>query len=97
MDANNDTGSTPLHAAVASGKEAAAKALVMAGADINTRNDVGDAPLHLAINGGHGGLADMLLLSGADPGAKDRAGEYPIHGAAYHGLDEAVLALAQTN
>lgn len=94
-DAKNDIGRTPLHVAVAGGKEAAAKALVMAGADVNTRDANKDAPLHLAIEGSHGGLADTLLLRGADPSVNNRDGVYPIHRAAYRGLDEAVLALAQ--
>lgn len=88
-------GSTPLHMAAIGGKQAAAKALIMAGADVNIRDFSEHTPLHLAIEGSHGGLADTLLLSGADPSAKYPNGDYPIHCAAYWGLDEVVIALAQ--
>ncbi|CAN0048771.1 unnamed protein product [Ectocarpus fasciculatus] len=90
-----DIGHTPLDLAVIGGKEAAAKALIMAGADVNVLNATNDRPLHLAIKGGHVGMAENLLLSGANPVQAGSNGDFPIHLAARHGLDEVVLALVQ--
>ena len=89
------TGRTPLHVAALSGKEAAAKALMMAGANVNTIDARKDAPLHLAIEAGHVRLAGDLLLSGADHDARGSKGCHPIYLAAERGQDEVVLALAQ--
>ncbi|CAM9170087.1 unnamed protein product [Ectocarpus sp. 8 AP-2014] len=91
-----DTGHTPLDLAVVSGKRAAAKALIMAGADVNARDATNEGPLHHAIKGGHVGIAEDLLLSGANPIQQAGFyGDFPIHLAAWHGLDEVVLALVQ--
>ncbi|CAN0205389.1 unnamed protein product, partial [Ectocarpus fasciculatus] len=90
-----DTGHTPLGLAVVGGKEAAAEALIMAGADVNVLDAANDGPLHLAIKGGHVGIAKDLLLSGANPVQAGSKGDFPIHLAAQHGLDEVVLALVQ--
>ncbi|CAM9170166.1 unnamed protein product [Ectocarpus sp. 8 AP-2014] len=90
-----DSGHTPLDLAVAGGKRAAAKALIMAGADVNALDATNDGPLHHAIKGGHVGIAKDLLLSGANPMQAGSNGDFPIHLAAWHGLDEVVLALVQ--
>ncbi|CAM9785729.1 unnamed protein product [Ectocarpus fasciculatus] len=90
-----DTGRTPLNLAVFGGKEAAAKALIMAGADVNVLDVANDGPLHLAIKGGHVGIAKDLLLSGANPVQAGSDGDLPIHLAARHGLDEVVFALGE--
>ncbi|CAM9939466.1 unnamed protein product [Ectocarpus sp. 12 AP-2014] len=90
-----DSGHTPLDLAVAGGKRAAAKALIMAGADVNALDATNDGPLHHAIKGDHVGIAKDLLLSGANPMQAGSIGDFPIHLAAYHGLDEVVLALVQ--
>ncbi|CAM9242574.1 unnamed protein product, partial [Ectocarpus sp. 8 AP-2014] len=86
---------TPLDLAVIGGKQAAAKALIMAGADVNARDSTNDDPLHLAIKGGQVGIAKDLLLSGANPVRAGPNGNFPIHLAACHGLDEVVLALVK--
>eukprot|EP00752_Nemacystus_decipiens_P009765 g8721.t1 len=87
---------TPLHVAILGGKEAAAKALIMAKADPNIHDDIcADPPLHLAITGGHAGLAQDLLISGALPNVKDLSGDFPIHLAARRGQAETVLSLIQ--
>ncbi|CAM9677623.1 unnamed protein product [Ectocarpus fasciculatus] len=88
-------GHTPLDLAVIGGKEAAAKALIMAGADVNVLDTANDGPLHLAIKGGHVGMAEDLLLGGANPVQAGSNGGFPIHLAACYGLDEVVLALVQ--
>ncbi|CAM9233026.1 unnamed protein product [Ectocarpus sp. 12 AP-2014] len=43
------TGGTPLHVAVANGKEAAARVLMLAGADVNAVDRKNDTPLHTAV------------------------------------------------
>ncbi|CAM9717813.1 unnamed protein product [Ectocarpus sp. 13 AM-2016] len=88
-----DSGHKPLDLAIAGGKRAAAKALIMAGADVDTLDAMNDGPLHHAIKGGHVGIAKDLSLSGADPMQAGSNGDFPIHLAAWHGLDEVVLAL----
>ncbi|CBN79339.1 F-box domain and ankyrin repeat protein [Ectocarpus siliculosus] len=90
-----DTGHTPLDLAVIGGKEAAAKALIMAGANVNMLDATNDGPLHLAITGGHVGIAKDLLLSGANPVQAGSNDNFAIHLAACYGLDEVVLALVQ--
>ncbi|CAM9875521.1 unnamed protein product, partial [Ectocarpus fasciculatus] len=90
-----DTGQTPLDLAVVGGKEAAAEALIMAGADVNVLDAANGGPLHLAIRGGHVRITKDLLLSGANPTQAGSNGDFPIHLAARHGLDEVVLALVQ--
>lgn len=60
------TGYTPLHLAVLGGNAAAAKTLIMAGADVNVLDAEHDSPLHLAIKGGHVEIAKDLLLTGAN-------------------------------
>ena len=87
------TGRTPLHLAVLHGKQSAAGALTMAGANVDSLDAKKDTPLHLAIERGHVGIAKDLLLSGADPGKIGSKGEYPIYLAASRGQDEVVLAL----
>ncbi|CAN0142903.1 unnamed protein product, partial [Ectocarpus sp. 4 AP-2014] len=88
------TGHTPLHLTVLGGNAAAAKALIMAGADVNVRDDKRDTPLHLAIRQGHVEIAEYLLLSGADPNLQGSTGAFPIHLAVDSSQDEIVVALA---
>ena len=88
-------GHTPLHLAVFGGKEAAAKAMILAGADVNIRNDNNDAPLPLAIEGGHAGIVENLLIGGANHAERGSSGDYPIHLAARRGNGDVVLALVQ--
>ncbi|CAM9728129.1 unnamed protein product [Scytosiphon promiscuus] len=84
---------TPLHLAVGDGRVAAAKVLMMAGADVNRLDAKNYGPLHLAIMQGHAGLADDLLLKGADPSLTCRDGVCPIHLAAGSGQDSIVRSL----
>ncbi|CAN0488226.1 unnamed protein product [Ectocarpus sp. 8 AP-2014] len=88
------TGHTPLHVAVLGGNAAAAKALIMAGADVNVRDEKRDTPLHLAIQEGHVEIVEYLLLSGADPNLQGSTGAFPIHLAVDSSQDQMVVALA---
>ncbi|CAN0106962.1 unnamed protein product, partial [Ectocarpus fasciculatus] len=93
---SHDYGRTPLDLAVIGGKEAAAKALIMAGGDVNARDGVVDGALSFAIEGGHVRIAKDLLLSGANPMLEGRFNDNSfIYLAASYGLDEVVLALVQ--
>ncbi|CAB1104401.1 unnamed protein product [Ectocarpus sp. CCAP 1310/34] len=74
-----DTGHTPLDLAVVGGNEAAAEALIMAGADMNVLDVKNDGLLHLTITGGHAGSN----------------GNFPIHLPACYGFDEVALVLVQ--
>ena len=85
-------GRTPLHVAARGGKVAAAKMLMMAGADVNIVDANNEGPLHLAVMAGHTGVAENLLLCGADP-EKKLSSFFPIHLAAGLGQDGVVRNL----
>ncbi|CAM9872901.1 unnamed protein product [Scytosiphon promiscuus] len=75
---------TPLHVAALHGKVAAAKTLLLAGANRNSLDVKDDTPLHLAIVGGHAEVAEDLLLSGANPYLQNCSYCCPLHLAACH-------------
>eukprot|EP00903_Cladosiphon_okamuranus_P011507 g10836.t1 len=98
-DVNTQAGAnrrTPLHLAALGGKVAAAKVLMLGGADVNILDAANESPLHIAVRGGNAGLAEIFLLRGADPNLRDHEGFYPIHVAAIHGQDELVRTLVNT-
>lgn len=88
-------GRTPLHLAACGGKTAAAKALMLAGADVNVRDTKNDGPLHLAIMNGHAEIAEYLLVGGANPLVKGSYLAYPVHLAAHRGQDGVLRCLIQ--
>lgn len=92
---NQFAGCSPLHICIAGGKEAAAKKLIMAGADVNVLDRKDDAPLHMAIEGGLMDTAQTLVLHGARQDVKGSKGEYPIHQAVCRGYDNIVHVLMQ--
>jgi ankyrin repeat protein len=71
------TGDYPLHKVAIWGDVEAAKVLLDAGADINSRGEDDDTPLHRAIMGNHVAMAAYLLSRGADPDQRDRYGFSP--------------------
>ncbi|CAM9374444.1 unnamed protein product, partial [Ectocarpus sp. 8 AP-2014] len=83
-----------LHVASVCGHEAAAKKLIIAGADVN-RVDPGDAfvSLHVAVKGGHGDLVELLLVGGACPNSRTMLGRTPLHLAATSGNNRVVSTL----
>ena len=53
VDAKDERGRTPLHAAALNGYSDAVKALIAAGADVDAKDERGRTPLHLAADRGH--------------------------------------------
>ena len=79
---------SPLYQAVLSDHEAAARLLVMAGADVNFEDPEDKRTvLHEAIWSGHEQLARELMIGGADIEARDSRGRTVLHLAAEESLD----------
>ena len=77
---------TPLHTAVANGREVEIVRLLLdRGADIDAKDGDGETPLHLA---GEAELIRLLLDRGADPNARDDAGQTPLHSVSVSGVRE---------
>ena len=89
VNARDNRGSTPLHAAIAQVKAtpgtapgdhaAVVKLLIARGADVNARDPNGGTPLMWAAFFGKPRVAEYLIANGADVGAKDRTGATPLH------------------
>jgi len=73
-DANakcGDTGTTPLHAAVAGRCVDAVDLLMRAGADVNAKDDFGQTVLHYAAFKGDVEIIKRLIAAGADINAEE--------------------------
>jgi ankyrin repeat protein len=81
-----------LHFAAFFGKAEAARALLEAGAGVDTysMNDLSVQPLHSAASGRHHEVCRVLIAAGADVNARQRHGYTPLHAAAQHGDAELV-------
>ena len=66
VNAKDERGRTPLHAAALNGRSDAVKALIAAGADVNAKDERGKTPLHLAAERGHAETAKALTGDCAD-------------------------------
>ncbi|XP_042563584.1 ankyrin repeat domain-containing protein SOWAHC [Clupea harengus] len=75
------TSFTALHWAAKHGKEDMARAMLKAGADINTRAHGGYTPLHIAALHGHRQIMDLLV---GTYGAKENLRDYSGHFAHYY-------------
>eukprot|EP00854_Cymbomonas_tetramitiformis_P003072 gene3072-3901_t len=93
VDALDDAARTPLHLAAAHGQEAAAVALLQAGATPAPRDGRRRTPLVLAAANGHERLVMLLAENGGDIAAGDDRGRTALHEAAMGGHLEAVQAL----
>ena len=76
---------SPLAKAAIRGDLAAIKAMLEAGAEINTRDALGRTPLHMAAFYGRPKTTELLIASGADINARDRIGMAPLHAAVLSG------------
>jgi ankyrin repeat protein len=73
----NALGDTPLHVVVSWGDARAAKALINAGADINSKGEFGNTPLHEAVLFGGAGMVEILLEHGASSNLQNDDGRTP--------------------
>jgi uncharacterized protein len=85
-------GFTALHLAAFFGKPEIARALLDAGAPVDTytANSLANQPLHAAAAGRHLEVCRLLLSAGADVNATQHGGYTPLHEAAQHGDIEMV-------
>jgi len=84
LDSTDAEGSTALHVCLWAENEAAAKALVDAGANVNTADEVaGLTPLHVAVQQGLVDSAAMLLEHEADSLLVEKEGRSPLIHALY--------------
>ena len=72
-------GTTPLHGAVAEGRDKMAAALVQAGVEVDGRDDDGNTALIVAAWKGNAELTKLLLDAGADVDATDHTGWAALH------------------
>eukprot|EP00903_Cladosiphon_okamuranus_P006509 g6362.t1 len=84
---------SPLHRAIAGGHTAAARALILAGADVSLLDSTDRSTLHYAVQGRHGVLAEDVMIAGADVNAENREGETPLHIASAAGDNHSVRAI----
>jgi hypothetical protein len=75
VNAKNNYGTTPLHAAAEKGHIEVVKLLIENGAYVNAKDKYGWTPLHEAANNGHIEVVKVLLEHGADPDIADIIGE----------------------
>lgn len=92
-DCMADDRRTALHRALAGGHTDAARALMLAGADVTLLDSRDRSALHYAVEGGHLQLAGNLIIGGADLRAEDAGGNTPLHLAATHDDDKFICTL----
>ena len=69
------------------------KALLAAGADVNTRDKFGETLLHMAAVRGYKEMSSMLITKGAEVNSRDERGLTPLHAAAWGGYQEILTLL----
>jgi serine/threonine protein kinase len=90
INAKDNSGITPLHAAIQTGNLSITKWLLEHGASINAKNNSGTTPLHyviqqLAMPYDNLGMLKLLLEHGANLNVKDNNGTTPLHTAVQSG------------
>ena len=84
--ARGEVGRSPLHEAILAAQNEAARFLIEAGSDVNSRDAEGIGPLGYAALTGNAAVAEMLIERGAKVDAQDSAvGGTPLHLAALRG------------
>ena len=78
---------TALHIAVGLDQECIAKALIVAGADVESLRSDGQTPLHVASLEGSTRSVDILLAHGANPNTVDGRSQTPLHLALHESHD----------
>ncbi|KAJ4016132.1 hypothetical protein NW758_015116 [Fusarium oxysporum] len=95
----DNKGRTPLHLAVAAGKDDMVKTLLnqepQADREVKDRN--GQAPLHYAVERGQCNIVELLIENGANKDIQDRGGETPLHYAVWRGHEAMVNLLIKAN
>jgi ankyrin repeat protein len=84
-NAASKSGFTALLFAAQQGDVGVARALLLAGVDVNSKPN-GSNALIITAASGHGALGKFLLVNGAQPNVKDRFGMTPLHMAAQAGM-----------
>lgn len=79
VDARDEMGRTPLHAAAGHGHMDDVKLLLEQGADVMVRSQGGETPLHSAAGGGQKEMVEFLLARGADVNAANKVSSTPLH------------------
>lgn len=79
---SGDEKMTALHRAIKNGHHAAARVLMLEGADVGLKDADGRTALHHALQGGHREFAIDVVLAGAGLSAEDMNGDTPLHLAA---------------
>jgi ankyrin repeat protein len=86
VNAQDESGDTPLHVATLEGHAAVVELLLNAGAHVNGRAGTGLTALHVAVFwNDQGDVTEALLRAGADVNAQDVHGHTPLHLAAERG------------
>jgi ankyrin repeat protein len=80
VNAKDDHGQTPLHAAAREGLKEVVELLIAAGADVNAKYDDGEGltPLHFAAVFGGKEIVELLIANGADVNAMNDTGRTPL-------------------
>ncbi|XP_047106385.1 26S proteasome non-ATPase regulatory subunit 10-like [Schistocerca piceifrons] len=89
----DECGSTPLHVAAASRRDAAVRLLLEAGADYDVRDVSGRTALHAAAASGNVYAFRLLLDAGSDPESQDSEGNTAVHLACEGGHTSVLMAL----
>ena len=82
-----------MHCAAANGHADTLRALIAAGANVDSTDNHGLSPLREAAAAGHTTAVDVLLGAHADVNAKCKQGYTPLHDAAWQGRADCVAAL----
>ena len=94
VNARDEDGDTPLHAAAAAGDNPDVMRLLLDnGADVNARDKGGNTPLHFAAAGDNPNVMQLLLERGAIVDVRDKEGGTPLHAAATEGNPDVMRLL----
>ena len=93
LNAQDNSGRTPLHYAAQYGYAAAITELVTRGADVNAQDNYARTPLHLAAKHGYAAAITELITHGANVGAQNLNKDPPLYYAVTRGHLAAVEAL----